>query len=300
MGLQYNQAPPVAIGMPVYNGERYLEETLDSVLAQTFPDFTLIIADNASTDRTEEICRDYAHRDNRIQYLRNARNLGASKNYTCCFEPARAPYFRWQNADDPIEPALVERCLKVLEEHPDVVLAYGKSKIIDAEGQITADYDDNLDLPEDSAARRFIACTRRIGLQNLMYGLIRREPLAKTALLGNYIASDINLIGELSLYGKFREIPVHLFNRRMHPEASSWVRSDVERQRNFWDPAKRRMVMQTWRSIYEFYKAVSRAPIPLNDKRILYSFLLKRAYWYKAPMKQELVDVIKYGLLKRS
>lgn len=288
----------VAVGLPVYNGERYLEETLRSVLNQTYGDFQLIIADNASTDRTEAICRDYARQDPRIHYLRNTANLGASKNYACCFHPARAPYFRWQNADDPIEPRLIERCMAVLDAEPEVVLAYGKSKILDENGRVTSDYEDNLNLTNLNAGERFIECIRNIGLQNLMYGLIRRDILARTALLGNYLASDINLIGELSLYGQFREVPEHLFNRRMHPEASSWDRKDPERQKNFWDPSKRKLVMQTWRSIYEFYKATYRAPIPVKDKLHISGFLMKRAYWHKSYMKNELVDMIRFGIMK--
>ena len=299
MNQQYDETSPVAIGLPVYNGERYLEDTLRSVLNQTFGNFDLFIADNASTDRTEEICRDYAERDSRIQYIRNPVNLGASKNYTVCFEPARSRYFRWQNADDPIEPSLIERCFQALEADPGVVLAYGKTHIIDEDGAFLEAYDDNLHLSSESASKRFKDCIQNLGLQNVIYGLMRRDALAHTALLGNYVAADMNLVVELSLYGKFKEVPVHLFNRRMHPEASSWKRDDSERQKNFWDPAKRKLVMQTWRSILEYYKAVWRAPIPLEDKRLLSMFLLKRAYWYKDPMKNELMDVIKYGLLKR-
>lgn len=299
MEQQYAEIPPVAIGLPVYNGERYLEDTLNSVLAQTYSNFELFIADNASTDGTEAICRDFAQRDSRIHYLRNSTNLGASKNYSICFEPARSKYFRWQNADDPIEPCLIERCLEVLEQNPDVVLAYGKTRIIDESGAPIENYDDCLNLAEASPAERFVTFTRQIGLQNLMYGLIRRDALAKTALLGNYIASDINLIGELTLYGQFREIPVHLFNRRMHPGASSWKRDDKERQRNFWDPRKRRMVMQTWRSIFEYYKAVLRSPITSKEKAALSYYLLKWAYWHKDYMRRELADVINYGLLNR-
>jgi glycosyltransferase involved in cell wall biosynthesis len=292
--------PRIAIGMPVYNGERYLEETLETVFNQTYSDFTLIISDNASTDRTEEICRDYASKHPRTNYIRNPVNLGASQNYKRCFDPAQSEYFRWQNADDPIEPTLLERCKKVLDEFPDVVLAYGKSKIIDEHGAFTEDYDDNLDLPQDRALDRFVAFTSNIGLQNLMYGLIRRNQLAKTALLGNYVASDTNLIGELTLYGKFKEIPVHLFNRRMHPQASSWNRKDIEVQREFWDPSMRKLVMQTWRRNYEYCRAVLKAPIPIKDKGILSYYQLKRAYWQRKPMKNELVDLIKFGLLKRS
>ena len=288
----------VTVGLPVYNGERYLEDTLKTVLNQTYSDFQLIIADNASTDRTEEVCRDYASRDKRIRYLRNSINMGASKNYSCCFQPARSPYFRWQNADDPIEPTLIERCVAVLDNNPDVVLAYGQTRIIDENGRVTSNYQDNLNLSTPNAAQRFIDCIANIGLQNVMYGLIRRDALARTALLGNYLASDLNLIAEIALYGQFREIPEHLFNRRMHPQASSWDRSDTERQRDFWDPSKRRLIMQTWRSIYEYYKAAARAPIPLKDKSRIGYFLLKRAYWRKSHMKDELIDLIRFGLLK--
>lgn len=289
----------ITIGMPVYNGERYLEETLGTVLNQTYSDFTVIISDNASTDKTEEICQDISQKDSRINYIRNEVNLGASANYERCFKPARSIYFRWQNADDPIEPTLLENCIKILDENEDVVLAYGKTHIIDEHGQFIEVYDDNLNLPQDKASDRFLAFTNNIGLQNLMYGLIRREALAKTALLGNYLSADINLIGELSLHGKFIEVPLHLFNRRMHPECSTWDKNDDEKLTSFWDPSKRKLIMQTWRSVYEYYKAVMKAPIPFYEKRILAYYLLKRAYWRKKEMKNELVDLMKYSRLRQ-
>ena len=70
--------PMVSIGMPIYSGERYIREALDSLLAQTFTDFELIISDNASSDRTESICREYAERDARIIYFRQEENIGAA------------------------------------------------------------------------------------------------------------------------------------------------------------------------------------------------------------------------------
>lgn len=291
--------PRVGIGMPVYNGEEYLEETLDSVLKQSFNDFQLIIADNASTDRTEQICRNYAKKDPRISYIRNPINLGASKNYTACFEPSDHEYFRWQNADDPIEPNLLELCVKSLDENPQAVLTYCKTKIIDQQGELTELYDDKLDLRQRSASKRFINCLSSIGLSNVLYGLMRREQLAKTALMGNYVASDINLIAELTLYGEFHEIPEHLFCRRMHPEASSWDRSDDERQKNFWDPSKRKLFLQSWRSIYEYFKASFRAPLPIKEKATLFYYICKKAYWRKKPMAKEIFYFIKYGLIPR-
>ena len=92
--------PRVTIGLPVYNGENYLAEAIDSILGQTFTDFELIISDNASTDRTEEICRRYAAEDDRIRYFRHDRNRGASPNYNFTVEKARGEYFKWAAHDD--------------------------------------------------------------------------------------------------------------------------------------------------------------------------------------------------------
>ena len=92
--------PRVSVGIPVFNGERFLAETIESILAQTFKDFEIVISDNASTDRTEEICRSYAARDPRIRYNRNDTNRGAAWNHNRVFELARGEYFKWQSHDD--------------------------------------------------------------------------------------------------------------------------------------------------------------------------------------------------------
>ncbi len=290
--------PRVTIGMPVYNAEQYIEETIESVLAQTYGDFVLYIADNASTDKTEVICRQFCKRDPRIVYIRNPSNVGAAKNYEVCYAPAQSEFYRWQNADDPIEPRLIEACIEALDTQPDAVLAYGTANIIDAHGHLINEHRDNLTVDQSSAADRMIACIGSIGIQNQMYGLIRREALAKTARMRSYVAADLNLITELSLYGKFILLSEHLFNRRMHPECSSWDRKDSDRQKNFWDPTKRKLVLQTWRSTYEYYKAVTRSPAPIKEKWSLYKYLLRFTYWRKDLMSHELNDFLKFGILR--
>lgn len=92
--------PAVSIGLPVYNGASYIREALDSLLAQTFADFELIISDNASTDATETICRDYAARDRRMRYYRQTDNRGALANFLFVLDQAVAPYFMWAAHDD--------------------------------------------------------------------------------------------------------------------------------------------------------------------------------------------------------
>src|SRR5262245_60272429 len=122
--------PRVSIGLPVYNGARYLAEALDSLLVQTYENFELIICDNASTDHTEEICRAYANQDKRILYIRNKTNIGASRNYMHTFERASTEYFRWATYDDTSDPDLLTRCIEVLDQESTVVLAYPRTVLI--------------------------------------------------------------------------------------------------------------------------------------------------------------------------
>src|ERR1051326_2036095 len=110
-----NQKPRVSIGLPVYNGQQFLEEAINSLLAQTYSDFELIISDNASTDATEQICRAHAAADPRIRYYRNDKNRGPVWNLNRVFELARGELFKWAAHDDVCAPTLVERCVEVLE-----------------------------------------------------------------------------------------------------------------------------------------------------------------------------------------
>src|SRR5687767_6137887 len=106
--------PALSIGLPVYNGERYLREAIGSILSQDFTDFELIISDNASTDGTAAICAFYAARDARIRYHRSETNLGAAPNHRRVFELARAPFFKWAAHDDSGSPQLLERCVQTM------------------------------------------------------------------------------------------------------------------------------------------------------------------------------------------
>src|SRR6185295_20414870 len=99
-----NRPPRVSIGLPVFNGEQLLRQAVDSLLAQTFSDFELVISDNGSTDGTEAICREYAARDSRIRYLREPENRGGSWNFSRLPPLARGEYFRWSCHDDICEP----------------------------------------------------------------------------------------------------------------------------------------------------------------------------------------------------
>ena len=136
--------PRVTIGLPVYNGERHLRESVESILAQTFEDFELIISDNASTDGSGAIAREVAARDPRVRYHRHPRNLGGAYNHNWVVGQARGEYFRWASDDDIIEPTFLERMVEALDARPDAGLAFPRARIIDGDGAVVRDYDERI------------------------------------------------------------------------------------------------------------------------------------------------------------
>jgi glycosyltransferase involved in cell wall biosynthesis len=288
--------PRVSIGLPVYNGERYVAETLDSLLAQTFGDFELIICDNASTDRTEQICRAYADRDARIRYVRNPRNLGAAGNYRRAFVLCSGEYFRWANADDLFAAEGLARCVEVLDAQPSAVLTYPRTRFIDEQGGMISDYADNLHIQSAKASERFAQVLHRLGFVNVIYGLMRADALRSTGLLRSFPQGDIPLVAELALYGTFYEIPEFLFFRRLHPGAMS-SRDDVAAIQEFFDPStKGRVVMTQWRLLGSHTCSVMRSPLGLAEKARLGRFLARMALWWRGKLARELVAALRHAL----
>lgn len=282
------ESPRVSVGMPVYNGERHLRPAIESILGQTLGDLELIISDNASTDRTESICREYAAKDPRVRYHRHTSNLGVSENYNAAFRLARAPYFKWASSNDLCDRRFIAACGRVLEERPDAVLAYPRTRLIRGETAAMEDYDDRLDLPQKRPCDRFRAFIERYYLNNVMNGVIRSEVLKRTPLMVRYPGSDVTLMAELTLYGKFVEVPEFLFFRRMDSFSATPMR---ERSviRRLYDPQLRsRMLFQRWKFHRGCFSAVWRTPLPIREKLCLYRFLWRRLFLDRGYLANEL------------
>jgi glycosyltransferase involved in cell wall biosynthesis len=278
--------------MPVFNGERYISSALDSILAQTYTDFELIICDNASTDSTEKICREYLKRDERIKYFRNSRNIGASRNYTRVFKLSKGHYFRWANHDDLFAEESLARCIEILDHNNAVVLVYPKTKFINADGEIISEYKDNLNLQSSLASERFVLYWQQVGMINVIYGLIRSAILKKTALMGNFIGADITFVAELTLYGKFYEIPEFLFFRRIHQDAFC-AQKDPGKLWAFYMPEKlERLQLSTCLHLWASFLAIRRSPLKISDKLILYRHFERMVRWNRWKILRELYNVI--------
>ena len=281
----------ITVGLPVYNSERYIRQSLDSLLAQTYPHFVLVISDNASTDGTGQICQQYAAADSRIKYSRNETNIGNPRNFNRVAGLAETRYLKWSTADDFWEPTFLERALEVMERDSTIALCYPQAALVDANGRNAKDYDDVLHLVQEDPTDRFVTLLDKIKLAHQHLGLIRMSHLRQTHLLAPYTASDINLLAELSLYGKFFELPHRLYFRRFHQDSGSWKRGDPEHERRRYHAAGASHTgFNKWRRHFGFFAAVRKSPLPLNSKVRLFCYLGRRLVWDRRDLRAELVE----------
>lgn len=281
----------VSLGMPLYNAERYLALTLDSILAQTFTKFELVISDNGSTDHTEQICRAYAAKDGRIRYYREEINRGAAWNHNRVFALSRGEYFKWASYDDLLAPQFLESCAAVLDKDPAVVLCCTTVMDIDEHGKamgIKSSKASQCSAPQD----RFRALLYKAHTCEEIYGLMRYGDLARTPLIGPFTGSDQNLLAELALHGRFYEVPEVLFFHRWHSKSTYILWPDATQRWLWFDPrAEGRVFSPYWTQLFAFVSAIFRASINWRQKSLCYlrlgswirewhRYLVGETYWW--------------------
>jgi len=268
----------VSVGIPVYNGERFLEPCLDAIFSQTLQDIEVILADNASTDRTQEICLAYQKKYPNFIYYRHPENMGAARNYDFCFHKATGQYFKWAAHDDLIAPSFLEKAVAAIDADPAVVGAHALTHLIDAKGQ-RIDYDparrafvdrdgrtlrSRLDEPalldDGDPVRRLRAMLKNYRMCTAVFGVYRRDVMAASGLHLPFWGSDKVFIGEMLLHGKIAIVPEELFLRRTHVDQASnlskrdqarWLKSD-----------KRYRPFDTQLAAFRAYmRAIERAPL---------------------------------------
>jgi glycosyltransferase involved in cell wall biosynthesis len=284
----HTRKPRVSIGLPVYNGERFLEEALDSLLAQTYLDFELIISDNASTDGTREMCRAFAAKDRRVHYYRNLINIGVNRNFNRVFELSRGEYFKWASADDSCKPELLARCLDVLDNDDTVVLAYSKASFISEDKNVLAISDPGWDLRSEARHERLRYAIRARHWVNCHYGLIRADALSKTRLMPSYPGGDFRLLAELSLRGKFVEIPEALFFRRVHSGASSQNSDNLRWTMKFHTGNEERICLPLWNLNIDHGITITKSNLTLRHKLSLLAVIIRSMCWDRSRLLQEL------------
>lgn len=285
--------PTVSIGLAVFNGEKYLAKAIDSILAQTYKDFELIICDNASSDRTGELCRQYASQDPRIRYYRNAQNIGGVNNENRVFELSQGKYFRLTAHDDILAPELIAKSVLVLEQNPQVILCYSDIVVIDSEGKHLKTINSNVG-NKNQPYQRFRKLASKEHRCEATYALTRTEVLKAIGPQLNYSDSDRTFLAELSLFGKFYKIDEPLFYKRYHQERSIEVYQDRYKRMAWFYPhidenqLPYSCYFMYWRQVFHFLRIISRAPISLKNKLFCYAHIIT---WLKDRRKKLVIEI---------
>jgi glycosyltransferase involved in cell wall biosynthesis len=268
--------PRVSIAMPVFNGEKYLRKSIESILNQTYHDFELIISDNASTDNTQSICSEYADIDKRISYHRNKENIGGPRNYNRVFELSSGEYFKWAAYDDVLAPEFLRKCTSVLDKDSSIVGCCCKTGRIDQEGNFLGYYNKGR-LERIGSAKPHERFRDLIGLYYTttpFHGVYRRDIFAKSQRHGAYIGADRNLVAELSLMGRIFEIPECLFFWREHPDSYTSMFYGSTRINTLarlkaetaWWSRESGTYFPHWKNYVEYYRSVNRIPLKIPER----------------------------------
>jgi glycosyltransferase involved in cell wall biosynthesis len=291
-------APPVAIGVPVRNGELYLGRAIESILGQDFHDFQLVVSDNGSTDATPEIALDFAARDDRVTVIRHESNRGAAWNFGFLVSATSAPLFKWAAHDDEVCPTWLGRCVAALESAPDAVLAFTERAKIDGDGNVVG-------APRRPRPRRFLATDAGPGERFAdvlaratacieVYGLIRRSALEQTRLLMPYPASDRVFLAELALIGRYVEVPEVLFLHREHDDRATRRHPTAAEMAVWQDPARRgRVSLPTWRLGWEYARAIQRAPVPWRERLRAFKGVADWAFHRRGLLADNVLDAVR-------
>lgn len=298
--------PKLSIGLPVYNGENYLAEALDSLLGQTFGDFELIVSDNASTDGTQDVARRYAGRDERVHYVRQPVNRGAGWNFSETFRLARGEYFKWAAHDDLCAPEFLQRCVERLDDDPSLVLCFSRSAVIDSCGELVSDDATGgscqmgfQGISAAGEARRVALCgsprahERYLGVLVYsqrcyeVFGVVRGSAMRRTGLHRPYNGGEKVFLAELSLLGRFAEIDDALFYSRWHDRRFSANSSAVAQALHMDPAAPRRFAWpRQLRSTQGYFNVIWTAPLSLAERgrclRAFGQYLLQLGKWKSA------------------
>ncbi len=274
--------------MPVYNGERYLREAVDSILAQNFTDFELILCDNASTDGTADICRNYARQDSRVRYHRNRRNIGLTANFEMAANLSSAPFVKWAAYDDVLDPTCLSDCVELLLDRPDVVLAVPAGRLIGASGEPVPPPGDILRpivWPLDVVGRvtRYIdmlTAPESIAVMLYLFGLFRVDGLRVRMRLAPYPMSDQETLLTALLAGRFQETANCSQSIRIHTASSgSGIHEDPVR---IWrtmhpdEPPAALIALWHHRHHQRIIALLAAAPLPVAERRQLIAHYVYR------------------------
>jgi len=250
-------APPLTIGVPVYNGEDYLDHALASIARQTFTDFRVVVGDNASTDATPDIASSWAARDDRFVHVRHAENIGGARNADYLLDRSESPWFKWAYYDDVLAPELLERSFEAIgQSPPDTVLACPRVLLVDPDDQVVGEHaDGDLHMDQDLPHERLrVVLSRVVG--QVQFGVMRTAVGRQAGGVGVSLGSEMVLPASIALRGRIVMVPGQLFSVRVHPARHGGDRAS---ELAWVDPSRPRVAFPYSRSVPLLLRAVLRA-----------------------------------------
>lgn len=283
-----NLMPRISLALPVFNGEKYLAEALESILNQTFSDFELVISDNASTDRTPEIIERFARLDDRIRVIRQPETVGAAANFNLLFAETSADVFKWCAHDDQLEPEYLSETYHALQASPESVLCHTHTVIRDLDLGSNEVFVPQFTMPADDRVARL--------RQMLMYGrrcyevfgLIRREALMQTDLIGDFRGGDNVLMCRLALLGPVMIVPKPLFILGSHQEQSTAMVGDSQAYHSWFTGRDARISFPDWVRVVETWRSTKGLEMPTVERYGCYRELLAETHRRRAGLRQNL------------
>ena len=221
----------VSVGLPVRNGGDRIGRVARTVLGQDHPNIELVICDNASTDHTEEVCRDLLQADSRVVYHRHKDNIGLTYNFVSAIQIAKGTYFRWIGDDDWLAPDFVTRTLECFAEDERRLMVTTRVAYTDPDGVTRSDssYDGELMASLDPI-ERLTEIMRLLNESSLLidplYALVLREPVAAIPRR-NMLREDEVFAAKLALAGPWGHVPLVLAGRHTKVQRLSQVASGL-------------------------------------------------------------------------
>ena len=262
----------IVLGLPVFNGEEFLEECLNSILAQSLDDFELVISDNASTDRSAEICGDYAAKDPRVRLFVQEENVGAANNFNFVFYDSTGDYFKWCACDDLLEPNFLKKTYAGLEQDPNAVLCHSHTRIF-GEGDVEEVFVPEFDMSGKSPSERLWDMVLHGQRCYEVFGLLRRSALDRTKLIGNHRGGDNVLLFRLALLGSFAIVPEPLFLLRRHAKQSTALVSNSQAYQQWFTGRNREISFPDWHFMNEAWKTLRGLDLSTAEKMRCYQAL---------------------------
>ena len=265
--------PLVSVAMPIYNEEKHLREALESIARQDYPNLEILISDNHSTDRTAAICKEFAKKNSRVSYHRNAENIGISPNFIYTFKKSNGKYFMWASGHDKWEPDCISNCIQSLEQEASANLALGTPIWIGEDGNILQKHSGWYDTRGLTPVARFFMVFW--GSMNPMLGIFRKKDVPNLKCF-NYAGADLTLLEVLALKGTF----IHVTDTCLYRRQNRAVESHNERMNRYKGKEMKIAVSYFSRLFplaklpFDLLRAVLQSKITLIDKICIIALLL--------------------------